>query len=207
MDSTEPDPSVTAGLIERARTGDQAAYDELFSRVTDRTLLFIRMRLGSKLRSQVEPHDLLQEAYLQAHKHFQSFQYRGEGSFASWICQIIENQIRGQVDYFRALKRRPPGAPLPISRVLYLARASATGPATAIDRQDLSDQLTEALDLLPENERLSLLLRYFQDRTLDEIAETLQTSPTTARRILGRATRQIGSMIQVLRDQSHDSTA
>ncbi len=61
------------GVWRRARAGDPTAYDRLFARHTDRTLMFIRARLGRRLRAAAESRDVLHDAYLAAHRDFASF--------------------------------------------------------------------------------------------------------------------------------------
>src|SRR3954447_7823132 len=107
---------------EQARAGDRAAYDRLFGLHADRALLFIRARLGPKLRQKVENVDILQEAYLAAHQAVASFEYTHEGSFLRWLCRIIDNRIRDLGDHFAAKKRQP----------VELPQSLPTGPWTAL---------------------------------------------------------------------------
>src|SRR5262249_1023968 len=65
--------SITKQLWQKARGGDPAAYDRLFALHADRAMLFIRGRLGPKMRSKVESGDVLQDAYLAAHQAFAGF--------------------------------------------------------------------------------------------------------------------------------------
>jgi len=48
---------------------------------------------------------------------------------------------------------------------------------------------------LPDDQRTAAILHYFQDATGPEIAQALDVSETSARRILGRAPRQLGSRL------------
>src|SRR5262249_28671049 len=77
--------SITRILCDKARAGDREAYDRLFGLHADRALLFIRARLGPRLREKVESQDVLQEAYLAAHQAFASFRYTDEGAFTRWL--------------------------------------------------------------------------------------------------------------------------
>ncbi len=196
LTNDQPEDPRTLGILERARGGDGAAYDELFSYVADRALLFIRIRLGAGLRQKLEPMDVLQEAYLDAFQSIARFDYRGPGSFARWICRIIENRIRGQADHFGARKRQPPGGLMHVSEVLDRARAHGTGPATAFRRLDTRERLSEAMGQLDEAERQALLLRFFQERTIDEIAEDMGKSPSAVGRLLGKATARLGVLMR-----------
>jgi RNA polymerase sigma-70 factor (ECF subfamily) len=194
--SDDPAPPRTGGLIEQARRGDPNAYDELFARASDPTLLYIRARLGPALRARVEPADILQETYTAAHRSFERFVYDGEGSMVRWLCRIAENQIRDQADHFGARKRRPPGRALPATEILDRVGHPGTGPSTAFGRIETRERILDSLDALEEEERQAILLRYFRSLTIDEIAADLDRSPTAVRRLLGRAIRRMGRQLR-----------
>lgn len=185
----------TAVLVQRARGGDREAYDALFALAADRARLFVRLRLGPALRAKVDVDDVLQEAYLEAHRSFERFRYHGDGAFSRWLCRIIENRIRGLADHHGAVKRKPPGALARVSRIEQRVAAARTGPQTAALRGERSALLVQAMDALADEEREVLLLRFFQDRSLDDIAHTTGRSPTAVRRLLGKATRRMGTLL------------
>lgn len=188
-------PPPTVALIERARAGDREAYDRLFALAFERARLFVRMRLGPALRTKLDSRDVLQEAYVEAHRAFERFEYRGPGSFTKWLCRIIENRIRGLADHHGAKKRTPPGGHAHASRILERLEASTAGPATRVARHDANERLLAGMDELADEQREVLLLRFFQDRTIDEIASLTGHSATTARRLLGRAAVALGAVL------------
>ncbi len=187
--------AVTAALVLRAREGDREAYDRLFERAAPRALQFVRLRLGAALRGRVEEVDVLQDAYLDAHAAFPRFRFQGPGSFSRWLCRIIENRIRGLADFHGAAKRRPPGGDVRISQVVERACSPAPGPSTAADGNDRQRRLAGALLALPEDQREVLLLRFFQDRSVDDIAHLTGQSPSSVRRVVGRATARLGALL------------
>jgi RNA polymerase sigma-70 factor (ECF subfamily) len=184
-ESTFSEPA--ADLVRRAKAGDAQAYERLFADVADRVLLFIRLRLGQALRSRMESVDVLQEAYLDAFRDLARFEPRDAGAFCRWVCQIAEHRIHGLADHFGALKRQAPDGGRDVERLLRDARAAGHGPATSLARREGRARLERALERLGDEERQALLLRYFEDRTIDQIAAALGRSPTAARRLLGRA--------------------
>jgi len=185
----------TKMLHARAKKGDADALDLLFAGSADQVLLFIGARLGAGLRRKEDPMDVLQETWMEAHRSFGEFVYRGKGCFVAWLCRIAENRIRGLADHHGARKRSAPGEQLPVSRVLDRIRAAVTGPATAALRQEQQSRLADALAVLPDEEREVLLHRHFLDRSYDEIAEVLNRPATTVRRQVGRATKRLGEAL------------
>lgn len=188
--STAPDPvpSPTSPEVD-------GRFERFVRSTAERSMLFVRLRLGPDLRGRLEPWDVLQEAYVHALEAFPAFRGETDDSFARWMCRIAENTIRGQVDHFGAEKRKPPADPVALSKVMEGVRASLTGAATAMDRAASSRRLETEIAALPVEEREVVLLRFFQDRTLDEIASLVGRSPTAVRRSIGRATARLGEAL------------
>lgn len=177
--------SITQSLCEKAKSGDRQAYDRLFALHSDRALLFIRARLGPKLRENVESVDVLQDAYLAAHKAFGGFQYVDDGSFARWLCRIIENRIRDMNDHFGAQKRQ--AIPLPAS--------DPTGPVTALDRAEHREKILGALDELSEDHRQVLLLRFFEGLSAEEAGLIMDRTAGAVRKLASRALVELGKRL------------
>jgi RNA polymerase sigma-70 factor (ECF subfamily) len=178
--------SITRTLWLKARDGDREAYDRLFALHADRALLYIRARLGPKLRSSVESQDVLQEAYLAAHTAFGQFDYTDEGAFTRWLCRIIENRIRDQGDYLGARKRQAVELPKP---------DPATGPVTAADRAERRDSIARGLDRLSEDHRQVLLLRYFEGLSAEEAGERMGRTAGAIRKLTARALTELGGVL------------
>ena len=178
---------MTAELVERTRRGDRKAYNRLFALAAERVHLYIRLRLGPKLRRNLDSTDVLQETYAMAHRSFDQFEFEKDGDFARWLCALSENRIRDLAEHYGAQKRRPPRGGVRVSRILDLAKASGVGPATAAGRSESRLKLEAAMMRLEEDQRRGLLYRYFENKTIEQIAQQMGRSPTAARRLLGRA--------------------
>ena len=173
-------------LWQKARDGDRDAYDRLFARCSDRTIMFIRARLGSRLRASVESRDVLQDAYLAAHRDFASFEYTGEGAFGRWLRSIIENRIRDLGDYWRAKKRQAVALPKP---------EPETGPITAVDRAELQQVVLRGIGALSEEHRLVLLLRYFEGLDAEETGRRMNRSAGAVRKLTARSLAELGGLL------------
>ncbi len=176
----------TLTLWRRARAGDREAYDRLFAQHSDRALMFIRARLGPRLRASIESRDVLQDAYLAAHRDFDSFEHTDEGAFGRWLCRIIENRIRDLGDYWAAGKRQAVALPEP---------EPETGPITAVDRAERRRALLRGIDALSEDHRLVLLLRYFEGLDSEEAARRMGRSAGAVRKLTARALAELGGLL------------
>ncbi len=66
----QPEPET---LLRQARTGDGAALGELLELYENYLRLLARLQIGRRLQSKVDPADLVQETFLEAHRHFALF--------------------------------------------------------------------------------------------------------------------------------------
>jgi RNA polymerase sigma-70 factor, ECF subfamily len=127
-------------------------------------------------RNQADAEDLLQETYLRA--------YRGYGGFTegtnlrAWLFRILTNTY---INIYRARQRRPAEADLADVEDLYLYRRLGSLDAMLANRSaedqlfDLftDDEVKQALEDLPENFRLPVLLADVEGFSYKEIAEIL----------------------------------
>lgn len=181
-----PPESITHELWRRAKSGDQAAFDDLFTIHTERLLVFIGAKLGSRLRERIEPQDVLQDAYAAALQGFGQFDYTDDGAFLKWMCRIIDNRLRDTNDYFTAVKRQAQPRP----------QSAPTGPVTALARAENRVRLQAGLSELSYEHREVILLRYFQGVSTEEAAELMQRSPGAIRNLLSRALVELGKQMQ-----------
>ncbi|MEQ9410911.1 MAG: RNA polymerase sigma factor [Fuerstiella sp.] len=187
-----PHESITHELWKRAKEGDKAAFDQLFSIHTERLLVFISAKMGGRLRERIEPQDVLQDAYAAAFQGFQQFDYTDDGAYLRWMCRIIDNRLRDTNDYFAAAKRQ----------IHEIPRSAPTGPVTAFARAENRERLQAALVLLSDEHREVILLRYFQGLTSDEAAERMQRSAGAIRNLLSRALVELGKQMKS-NEESH----
>ena len=187
MSATEP----AKLLLERWRTGDQAAAEQLFLRYSQRLHALAERRISERLARRVGPEDIVQSVF----RTF--FRRTGEGQFAIdhsgslWrlLVQITLFKIRGQHQRHHAARRdlsaelqAAPGE----QQVEALARDPSPEEAAA-----LNDELEAALAGLEpaEQEMLRLCL---QGHSPSEIATQVGCSRWTVRRVLDR----IGNRLQ-----------
>ncbi len=187
----EPE-SITKALWRQAKSGDAQAFEQLFSRHTDRLLVVIRARLGGALREKLEAEDVLQDAYLAAWRSFDDFDYTDEGAFLRWLCRIVDNRMRDAHDHFAAKKRQ----------VVPLPRSAPTGPVTALGRAENRRQIELALSRLSDEHREVLLLRYFEGLTCEETGARMNRSAGAVRNLAARALVELGKQLPASKDVS-----
>jgi RNA polymerase sigma-70 factor (ECF subfamily) len=147
-------------------------------------VLLARVQLGRDLQGKVDPSDLVQEAFLEAHRDFQQFQGQTEAELLAWLRRVLATSLADQVRRYRGtgrrdlrLERQLAAALDQSSQVLergLLARDSS--PSTRAERHEESLRLAEALEQLPADYRQVLVLRHFEGLAFPEIARRLHKS-------------------------------
>jgi RNA polymerase sigma-70 factor (ECF subfamily) len=128
-------------------------------------------------RNPSDAEDLVQETYLRAYRGFGGFQ---EGTnLKAWLYRILTNTY---INSYRARKRRPDETELDEVEDLYLYRRIG-GLEAAMAGRSAEDELLErftdtevkeAIESLPENFRLAVLLADVEGFSYKEIAEILE---------------------------------
>lgn len=120
--------------------------------------------------------DAVQETFLRAYRALPAF--RGECSAKTWLCRIAVNVCRNMK---RSWWWRH------VDRAVEIDNLPEAGAAFATE----DDSLLQAVCALPLRQREVILLYYYQDMNMTEIAKTLDTSVSTVSRRLDAARKTL----------------
>jgi RNA polymerase sigma-70 factor (ECF subfamily) len=137
--------------------------------------------------------DAVQEALLKAWDRRNEF--RGEAALDTWIHRIALNAA---IDLTRKRKRRGEEE---LDVDAHETPPSAT-PEVEYTGEALGRDLSVAMQRLSNNERQSFLLKHVEGWRLDEIAESLRTTPNNVKSILFRAVRKLRVDLHVWRSET-----
>jgi RNA polymerase sigma-70 factor, ECF subfamily len=165
-------PGNPGDLVDRARAGDKRAFEELLRPVIGSAA---RLAFGM-VQDREEAEDVVQEASLKAWRHLGMLR---EGSqFSSWFFGIVANECR-------SVLRRP------WRRVLRFSDAPWTGSTTVTTEFSRNADLRHALMALTNKERAAILLHFYMDQPLDQVAASLQLSVAGVKSRINRALRKL----------------
>jgi RNA polymerase sigma-70 factor, ECF subfamily len=177
-------PVVTgdAELVARARNRDEAAIRSIIQ--TNNRRLY-RLARGI-LRNDSEAEDVVQETYVRAFTHLDSF--RGDSSLATWLSRIAINEALGR------LRRQRPGVEwttLPPgvleAQIIQFPLAATADPEKTMAQREIQQVVEHAIDDLPEAFRIVFITRVIEGMNVEETAEILGLKPQTVKTRLHRA--------------------
>lgn len=159
-------------LVTEARSGDEAAFEELFNRHKRRVSLIA----GRFFRQREQIEEVLQESFTKAYFALSDFSNTQESSFASWLARIAFNAC---YDELRRMKRRPESNLTDVSdeesawlKEHLFATTGSDIEAIAISR----DLATKLLARLSPEDRLVLVMLDAEGMTVSEIAKAMKWS-------------------------------
>ena len=176
-----------APLVERARSGDTAAFSELVNRYERKIF-----RLAKHItQNDEDAEDVLQETFLKAYSHLESFQ--GHSKFYTWIVRIGVNEA-----LMKLRKRKS-------SRTVSLDEPTDTGEDTMVreiavweenpeqkySRDELREILDKAVESLKPAFRTVFVLRDIEELSTEETASALDISIPAVKSRLLRARLQL----------------
>lgn len=184
--SSASDLSAGGWIGERFHVDDSALFERLMARHQDRLYRVAYRMTGNHDEAQ----DLLQDAVVEAYRAFGHFR-RGT-YFDKWIYRImshtfIDRYRRQRRVRFESLDEPVPGGAESEGCGLREIADSAGDPARRMDREALDEPIQAALDRLPADFRLVLILADIEEFSYEEISDMLGCPIGTVRSRLHRA--------------------
>jgi RNA polymerase sigma-70 factor (ECF subfamily) len=171
--------------IERARRGDRAARAALLRQLQDPWYRLCRSLLGDA--------DLAREATQETALRFLRDlpRFRGQSTLNTWSMGIAINVVREM--------RRAQGAPeTQDRRRLAVPRRGALSPDELAQQAESDERLRATLNDLSERQREAIVLRYFEDQSIDETALAMNCAPGTVKATVHQALRILRGRLRQL---------
>lgn len=166
-------------LVLQARGGDRRALEILLRRHHDRLYAICRRIAGND----ADAADATQEALITIVRRLDSFD--GRSKFSTWSYRVATNAC---LDELRRRRRRPDPTEFD----------DRDAPATGDDfvsRHAMSDEIGRALDSIPEDFRLPVVMRDIDDLDYAEIAELLGVPVGTIKSRISRGRAMLANKL------------
>ena len=194
MEKNRKKADISPELVAKAKAGDQAAFEELYRQTGAELYRSIR----AMVHDEDTAWDIQQDTYLKAYQSLGKLSQNE--AFLPWLRRIAVNitvsQMRKRLAIaFSDLSDEDDDVPdQPDLRI-------DTQPELALDQKETSRLVQQILAELPKTQHLVLGMRYYDDLSVNEIAELLHLSPNTIRVHLLRARKHVETSVRALEKQ------
>ncbi|HAJ56777.1 MAG TPA: RNA polymerase subunit sigma-24 [Candidatus Omnitrophica bacterium] len=176
-----PDEDIRLMLLFQG--GEASCFEELVERHKNRVFNLAYRFLGNSHEAQ----DIAQEVFIKIYHAKDT--YRPQAKFTTWLYIICKNTC------LKALRKKKPAA-ISIDDTLELAEGSVApqladtstpSPSASLLNSERASVIKEAVDSLPANQKMALVLCRYEQLSYEEAAEVIGCSVKAVKSLLHRA--------------------
>ena len=190
-DARNPRGELSPELTARAKTGDQAAFTELYEITSP--ILYRSVR--AMVREEDLTWDIMQDSYLRAFQNLGKLE--ANEAFLPWLRRIAIHVTADKLSQKLPLTFTDLAGEEAELPELPELRPEAQ-PELALDRKESSRLVREILAELPAEQHLILGMRYYEELSVREISELLKIAPGTVKAQLFRGRKKVETKVRAL---------
>ena len=180
-------------LLNNYLSGDRSAISELIERHSRR----VRSYIGMMVKDDDIADDIFQETFIKAVKVIDEGRYTDSGKFLSWVLRIAHNRV---LDHFRREKSSPNINEAEAGYdVIGTMRFAEPTTEDKMMHSEMEQTIRNLIELLPEEQREVVRLRYYSKLSFQEIAEQTNVSINTA---LGRMRYALINLRRMIKEKN-----
>ena len=179
-------------LVERAKAGDNTAFDALVRRHHGSVCRVVNLHV----RNKADVLDVVQDAFVKAYRALAKF--RGDSAFSTWIYRVAVNCAMTYHD--RRARRLPSYSALDVAAEFQPDQTSDDGPTPehALINMEIVEATLAALAALPDQLRRTIVLRELHGYSYEDIATDMSCPVGTVRSRLFRARQSVSETLEPL---------
>lgn len=168
-------------LLTRLAADDEAAFRQLVERHIDRAFGIALRIVGSR----ADAEDVVQDTMLKVWTHRGKWQH-GRAKFSTWLYRVVTNRCidlhrRPRTDNVDAVPEQADAQPDVVS---------------TMQRNEVTHMLEDAMQRLPEQQRIAVILSYHENMSNGEIAEVMDTTVSAVESLLKRGRQQLRDLLR-----------
>jgi len=174
-------------LILRFQEGDINAYNELVKRYKDRLLNFVLRYFNNVEQAE----DVVQDTLIKLYTH--ASYYKKVAKFSTWIFTIAKNNALTEL---RKNKRKKTDSLWTDDGQVIDINSKEESLDSKVQNEIAIDQLNKFLDEIPENFRMAVVLRDFEELSYEEISKILEIPIGTIKSRINRGRIQLAEKMK-----------
>lgn len=183
-----------AQLVQKARQGDKKAQEGLYL-ATNSAAYFVAMKIT---KDEEESLDIVSDSYIKAFASLDKLE--NDEKFPAWFNQIVANRCR---DYLKKAKPMHLSDMTEDGEEFEIEDVDGEIPDELLENKDVIECVRRVVESLPEEQRMCVILRYYDEMSLQEIADTLEVSLGTVKSSLSRASKKMRDEIERLEKEEN----
>ena len=181
------DSVASEDLMSRTAGGDELAFEILVRRHQTSVLNLVYRYVGDRTKAR----DLAQEVFIRVWRA--ANRYEPKAKFTTWIYSITANLCLNELKSAKG-KRLIPLEIEEENRQIQDSEArsdASQSPEDTLLAEERSRQVSEALQTLPDNQRMALILKRYDNLSYGEIAKVMECSVSAVESLLVRAKKNL----------------
>lgn len=163
-------------LMRLYQNGDEDAFKALYTRYSSKIYGF----LNKRLKNNEVVAEIYQEVFIKIHKS--KHLYNDSLPALAWIFTVTRTTM---IDELRKNKKNQIIDNYELDKI----------PTDLEKTAPQFEQAVESLALLPSQQKTAIQMRYIDDKTFEQIAQSLNVSPTNARQIISRGIKRLKELV------------
>lgn len=168
-------------LMQAIQDGSEQAFARLVDRCSNQALTYA-LRIVNYQREMAE--DIVQKVFIKIWQHPDKFDAT-KAKFTTWLYRVVSNQALDE-------KRKRSFTSLPEN---YDQEDTAPNAEEKLEKDHRKDQMIQAIETLPEKQRIAVMLTYFDELSNAETAEVMNISVKALESLLVRGRKQLRNSV------------
>lgn len=183
-DGSNPDGNPDTELMLRFQKGEEGAFDRLVERHRGRIVAMMTRYLGNGEAAEDAAQDVFVRMYRARGK------YRPTAKFSTWLYRIAVNHALNKVrdGKLRRLRTLEAGR--------YRNPVEDSGPDAALEQEELRRVVRDALESLPPQQRMAVLLARFEELPYNDICRVMDLSLSALKSLVFRAKENLRRVLE-----------
>jgi RNA polymerase sigma-70 factor, ECF subfamily len=181
-----------ANLLQKLKTGDKAAFNELVASYASKVINTCYRFLLDK----EDAEDISQEVFIEIFQSIKTF--RGDAKLSTWIYRIAVTKSLDEIKKRNRKKRITS-----FGKIMHLDEvanwiAGGTMPDRSLQEKEGMQEIMKALNALPDNQRVAFTLSKIDGYTNPEIAEIMSTTIVAVESLVSRAKKKMSAELELI---------
>lgn len=176
-------------LVKEIRDGNQLAFRKLVDQYKD---LVLSACYGYVHNSQ-DAEDLAQEVFVEVHRSID--QFRGESKLSTWLYRIATTKSMDMIKSRQRQKRSAFFKSASLDDVNAQKHAEHETPHSVMEQQERMKVINDALDRIPEKQRITFTMSQYEGFSSKEIGEVLEMKANAVDALLFRARQNLKTLL------------